>query len=82
MCVYPENEFSTKQKIAEVGTGSWLLSEINSADLLYGVKNSSSERRQRNRQDIEAFQGISVGRVLRISNAVHEYARQKRLSGA
>lgn len=72
-----KNEYGIKQKIAEVGTWACFLSEINIAELLFGIENSAPERRQHNRQNFDAFQGIFEGRILQISNVLHEYARQK-----
>ncbi len=78
ICVHAlKNEYGIKQKIAEVGTGACFLSEINVAELLFGVENSAPDRRQRNRQNLDTFQGIFAGRILRIGGILYEYARQK-----
>ena len=78
ICVHAlKNEFGIKQKIAEVGTKSCFLSEINIAELLFGIENSAPERRQRNRQDFQEFQSVFNGRILSIGGVLNEYARQK-----
>lgn len=78
ICVHAlKNEFGIKQKIAQVGIRSCFLSEINIAELLFGIENSAPDRRQRNRQDFDEFQSIFNGRILPIGRVLNEYARQK-----
>ncbi|MGA0557850.1 type II toxin-antitoxin system VapC family toxin [Larkinella sp. VNQ87] len=78
ICVHLiKDEFSIKQKIAQIGTKSCLLSEITLAELLFGVENSAPDRRQKNRQNVENLQTLFQGRILLIGEALPEYARQK-----
>ncbi|MCF0064218.1 type II toxin-antitoxin system VapC family toxin [Dyadobacter chenwenxiniae] len=78
ICIHAlKSDFGIKQKIGEVGIDSCFLSEVNIAELLFGVENSAEHRRQLNRQQFESFQGIFKGRILQISDVLHEYARQK-----
>ncbi|WP_229204273.1 type II toxin-antitoxin system VapC family toxin [Dyadobacter alkalitolerans] len=78
ICIHAlKSDFGIKQKIRQVGIDACFLSEINVAELLFGVENSSEHRRQLNRQQFESFQGIFKGRILQISEVLNEYARQK-----
>lgn len=78
ICIHAlKRDFGIKQKIRQVGIDACFLSEINVAELLFGVENSSEHRRQLNRQQFESFQGIFKGRILQISEVLNEYDRQK-----
>ncbi|WP_233794550.1 PIN domain-containing protein [Dyadobacter sp. CY343] len=78
ICVHAlKSDFGIKQKIGEVGIDSCFLSEVNIAELLFGVENSADHRRQMNQHQFESFRRIFKGRVLRISDVLSEYARQK-----
>ncbi|SKC17677.1 tRNA(fMet)-specific endonuclease VapC [Dyadobacter psychrophilus] len=78
ICIHAlKSDFGIKQKIGEVGIESCFLSEVNIAELLFGVENSAVHRRHLNWQQFESFQRIFTGRILQIGNVLHEYARQK-----
>jgi tRNA(fMet)-specific endonuclease VapC len=78
ICVHAlKSDFDIKRKIGEVGIDACFLSEVNVAELLFGVENSAEHRRTFNQDQFEKFQSIFNGRILRISDVLHEYARQK-----
>ncbi len=78
ICVHLlKEEYAVKEKIEAVGIRSCFLSEITIAELLYGVENSASERRQSNLANVHKLQMLYTGRILSISSALYEYARQK-----
>ncbi|WP_369679219.1 PIN domain-containing protein, partial [Siphonobacter sp. BAB-5385] len=72
-----KNEYGVKEKIADIGVESCFLSEITLAELLYGIENSAPTRRFQNMERFVNLRLLFSGRVLSISNALHEYARQK-----
>ncbi|MCF0042068.1 type II toxin-antitoxin system VapC family toxin [Dyadobacter fanqingshengii] len=78
ICIHAlKSDFGIKQKIGEIGINACFLSEVNIAELLFGVENSAEHRRELNRQQFESFQGIFKDRIFQISDILHEYARQK-----
>ncbi|MBO0953016.1 type II toxin-antitoxin system VapC family toxin [Fibrella forsythiae] len=78
ICVHLiKGEFGIKERIARLGVRSCFLSEITIAELLFGVENSAPERQAQNRQNLQVLQTLFEGRILRIGEALPEYARQK-----
>lgn len=78
ICIHAlKSDFGIKRMIGEVGIDACFLSEVNIAELLFGVENSAEHRRQVNLYQFESFRGIFKGRILQISEVLHEYARQK-----
>lgn len=78
ICVHLlKNEYDIKSRIIQAGIRSCLLSEITIAELLFGVENSAPDRRQKNLENVQDLQALFAGRILPISDSLHEYARQK-----
>ena len=78
ICVHLiKDEFGLKQKITQVGPLACSLSEITIAELLFGIENSAQDRQPQNRRNLAFLQDLFEGRILRIGEALHEYARQK-----
>lgn len=78
ICIYLlKNEYSVKERIAREGTRSCYLSEITVAELLFGIENSAPDRRNQNIERFDNLRLLFAGRILPISSALYEYARQK-----
>ncbi|MGN7888535.1 PIN domain-containing protein [Dyadobacter sp. 22481] len=66
-----------ERKIEAVGISSCFLSEITILELMYGVENSASNRREANRENLNWLRAAFAGRILLIGQCSNEYARQK-----
>ena len=78
ICVhFIKGEFNLRNKILQVGFRFCYISEITIAELLYGVENSSPERRLINLQRVQDLRISFSGRVIPISECLEEYAKQK-----
>ncbi|MBB3838513.1 tRNA(fMet)-specific endonuclease VapC [Runella defluvii] len=78
ICVhFIKGEFNLRNKILQVGFRFCYISEITIAELLYGVENSSPERRLINLQRVQDLRTSFSGRIIPISECLEEYAKQK-----
>ena len=78
ICVhFIKGEFNLRNKILQVGFRFCYISEITIAELLYGVENSSPERRSINLQRVQDLRTSFSGRIIPISECLEEYAKQK-----
>ena len=78
ICIhFIKGEYDLENKIRKVGFYSCYLSEITIAELLYGVENSSIDRRSINFQRVQNLRTAFSGRVLSIGEGLEEYTTQK-----
>ena len=78
ICIhFIKGEYDLGNKIRTVGFHSCYLSEITIAELLYGVENSSTDRRSMNLQRVQNLRTAFSERVLSIEECLEEYATQK-----
>jgi tRNA(fMet)-specific endonuclease VapC len=78
ICVhFIKGEFNLRNKILQVGFRFCYISEITIAELLYGVENSSPERRSINLQRVQDLRTSFSGRIIPISECLEEYAKHK-----
>lgn len=74
ICIYHiKGQFDIDKKIAGVGIENCFLSEINIAELKFGVENS--EQKERNREKVEKF--IKLFQIVPISSCLDVYAKEK-----
>ncbi|SFE87876.1 PIN domain-containing protein [Spirosoma endophyticum] len=78
ICIhFIKGAYDLGSKIQKVGFQSCYISEITIAELLYGVENSSLERRSINLQRVINLRTSFAERVIPISQSLEEYAKQK-----
>lgn len=78
ICVYlAKNEFDLVTKLRQVGYANCFISEITTAEMLFGVENSAPTRQAANRQSLYRLQQAFAGRILPIGNCLEIYAQQK-----
>lgn len=78
ICVhFIKGQYDLENKILKAGLQSCFLSEITIAELLFGVENSSAERRQANFQRVQILKASFAGRIIPISECLEEYAKHK-----
>lgn len=78
ICIhFIKGEYDLENKIRQVGFSSCYLSEITIAELLYGVENSSPDRRFMNLQRVKNLRTAFSERILSIGACLEEYATQK-----
>ncbi|GAB2763505.1 type II toxin-antitoxin system VapC family toxin [Rhabdobacter roseus] len=78
ICIhFLKGQYDLHDKLLAVGIGSCYLSEITIAELLFGVENSESTRRDKNEEKFLGFKKAFEGRILPISEVLYEYAKQK-----
>ena len=78
ICVhFIKGEYNLERKIQKVGFQFCYISEMTIAELLYGVENSSPERRTTNLQKVQNLRLSFADRVIPIGECIEEYAKQK-----
>lgn len=78
ICIhFIKGEHDLGRKIQKAGFQSCYISEITIAELLYGVENSSPDRRSINLQRVKDLRASFAERVLLIGECLEEYAKQK-----
>lgn len=78
ICIhFIKGEYDLGNKIRRVSFSSCYLSEITIAELLYGVENSSPDRRSVNLQRVHNLRTAFSERILSIGDCLDEYVTQK-----
>ena len=78
ICIhFLKGEFNLQNKIDEVGFENCFISELTIAELLFGVENSSDNKREQNRQNVSNLK-LSFGvRIIPINSCFELYAKEK-----
>ena len=80
ICIhFIKNDQNVVNKIREIGFINCYISEITLLELLYGVANSESSRKAKNREILKNLELSFDDRILRIYTAFEEFANQKAL---
>ena len=78
ICVhFLKNEHQIAQQIAAVGFHNCYVSELTTAELLFGVANSAPTRQAANRRAVEELRTTFADRMLLIGPGLEHYAQQK-----
>lgn len=78
ICVhFMKNEYSVPEKLAEIGLANCYISEIAILELLYGIANSSTQKKEANTIRLQHFLRLFEGRILPIRTAFDDFAQQK-----
>lgn len=78
ICIhFIKGEHDLGSKIQKVGFQSCYISSITIAELLYGVENSSPDRRSINLQKVKSLRMSFAERVISTDDCLEEYAKQK-----
>jgi tRNA(fMet)-specific endonuclease VapC len=78
ICIhFLKGEFNLQSKIDEVGFENCFISELTIAELLFGVENSSENKREQNWHNVNNLR-LSFGiRILPINSCFELYAKEK-----
>jgi tRNA(fMet)-specific endonuclease VapC len=78
VCIHFLNgKFELDKKIASVGIENCFISELTILELLYGVANGNSSRKEQNLQKLRGFERSFMSQTLPISPAFEAFAEQK-----
>ena len=78
ICIHFINgQFDLAAKISKAGLNNCFISSITTAELLYGIANSTPTRQPGNRQNLTELQQLFSGRILTFESALETYALQK-----
>lgn len=78
ICIhFLKNDIKVVKKLREVGFGNCFLSEITILELLYGVANSVSNKKEQNKLKLEQFEESFGDRVLPIRPIFDTFALHK-----
>ena len=78
ICIHwSKDEFGLRQKIRQVGVDNCFLSELNIAELIYGIAKSAPARQVANRHSLNILQQLFAGRILLVGPCFEVYGSEK-----
>lgn len=78
ICIHFLNgQFNLNDKITQIGFDNCYISEVTILELLYGVVNSDSSKKDRNLERLRGFEDLIKKRILPIRPAFEIFSTQK-----
>ena len=78
ICIHFLNgQFNLNEKITQIGFENCYISEITILELLYGVVNSDSSKKERNLERLKGFEALIKERILPIRPVFEIFSTQK-----
>ncbi len=78
ICIhYLNGQFDLDKKIIKTGIENCFISELSILEMLYGVYNSDSTKKERNLERLQKFEEIFENRIFTIRPAFERFSEEK-----